>query len=175
MRMNEQHVPSRNSTLCPSTRFSFFRQGVDSCNRGADARHLRKRRPQSTAGPPDRRANLQCSTISRSPQSATQGVLWAAPRECFTANDSVGDYSPKLEPKSMKMFLRFIVATATGTFVCAGLGGQTASAKPAHSKRLLLVTTTLGFRHAAVTVQEELIREMAASTGEFTIGRRHLA
>jgi hypothetical protein len=39
--MNEQHVPSRNSTLCPSTRFSFFRQGVDSCNRGADARHLR--------------------------------------------------------------------------------------------------------------------------------------
>jgi type 1 glutamine amidotransferase/Spy/CpxP family protein refolding chaperone len=69
----------------------------------------------------------------------------------------------------MKMFLRFIVATATGTFVCAGLGGQTASAKPAHSKRLLLVTTTLGFRHAAVTVQEELIREMAASTGEFTI------
>lgn len=71
----------------------------------------------------------------------------------------------KLEAK----FLRFIVAAATSTFVCAGLGAQTVPAKTAQPKRLLLVTTTLGFRHAAVPVQEKLIRELAASTGEFTI------
>lgn len=36
-------------------------------------------------------------------------------------------------------------------------------------KRLLLVTTTLGFRHAAVPLQEQVVRALAKSTGEFTI------
>jgi type 1 glutamine amidotransferase len=43
------------------------------------------------------------------------------------------------------------------------------TAKAAEPKRLLLVTTTLGFRHAAVPLQEQIIRAMAKSTGEFTI------
>lgn len=42
-------------------------------------------------------------------------------------------------------------------------------AKAATTKRLLLVTTTLGFRHAAVPLQEQILRQMAKSTGEFTI------
>jgi uncharacterized protein len=36
-------------------------------------------------------------------------------------------------------------------------------------KRLLLVTTTVGFRHAAVPVQEQMIRDMAKASGAFTI------
>jgi hypothetical protein len=36
-------------------------------------------------------------------------------------------------------------------------------------KRLLLVTTSLGFRHAGVTVQERMIREMARTSGDFTV------
>ncbi len=39
----------------------------------------------------------------------------------------------------------------------------------AQSKRLLLVTTTVGFRHAAVPVQEQMIRDMAKASGDFTI------
>lgn len=41
--------------------------------------------------------------------------------------------------------------------------------KAAGPKRLLLVTTTLGFRHAAVPLQEQIIRAMAKSSGQFTI------
>src|SRR4051812_16928568 len=37
-------------------------------------------------------------------------------------------------------------------------------------KRLLLVTTTSGFVHAAIPIQEQMIRDMAkASNGEFVI------
>ena len=43
------------------------------------------------------------------------------------------------------------------------------SARAAGPKRLLLVTTTLGFRHAAVPLQEQIIRSMAKASGEFTI------
>jgi type 1 glutamine amidotransferase len=43
------------------------------------------------------------------------------------------------------------------------------SVNAAQTKRLLLVTTTVGFRHAAVPVQEQMIREMAKATGEFTV------
>ena len=43
------------------------------------------------------------------------------------------------------------------------------SAHAAEPKRLLLVTTTVGFRHAAVPIQEQMIRDMAKATGEFTI------
>ena len=48
----------------------------------------------------------------------------------------------------------------------AGVAQQTPEARP---KTLLLVTTTLGFRHAAVDLQEKLIRQLADSTHEFRI------
>ncbi len=41
--------------------------------------------------------------------------------------------------------------------------------KAAAQKRLLLVTTTAAFRHAAVPLAEQVFRELAKSTGEFTI------
>jgi type 1 glutamine amidotransferase len=44
-----------------------------------------------------------------------------------------------------------------------------AQRSPAAPKRLLLVTTTVGFRHAAVPLQERLIRDLAKPTGEFTV------
>ena len=44
-----------------------------------------------------------------------------------------------------------------------------AQRSPAAPKRLLLVTTTVGFRHAAVPLQERMIRDLAKSTGEFTV------
>jgi type 1 glutamine amidotransferase len=62
-----------------------------------------------------------------------------------------------------------LVALAVAIFANQALITQAAAPKPVPPKRLLLVTTTLGFRHAAVTLQEKLIREMAASTGEFMV------
>ncbi len=43
------------------------------------------------------------------------------------------------------------------------------STKAAAPKRLLVVTTTLGFRHADVPIYERLLRQWAKQTGEFTI------
>jgi type 1 glutamine amidotransferase len=43
------------------------------------------------------------------------------------------------------------------------------SARAAGPKRLLLVTTTLGFRHADVPLYEQILRQKAKETGEFTI------
>ena len=54
-----------------------------------------------------------------------------------------------------------ILALILAAVACTG--------QAAEPKRLLLVTTTVGFRHAAVPIQEQMIREMAKSTGEFTI------
>ncbi|MEO8071469.1 MAG: ThuA domain-containing protein, partial [Acidobacteriota bacterium] len=45
-------------------------------------------------------------------------------------------------------------------------GSSTQAAAP---KRILLVTTTVGFRHAAVPLTEQVFRELAKSTGDFTI------
>src|SRR5689334_1338185 len=42
-------------------------------------------------------------------------------------------------------------------------------AKAAAPKRLLLVTTTVGFRHAAVPLQEQMFRQLAKSSGDFTV------
>jgi type 1 glutamine amidotransferase len=43
------------------------------------------------------------------------------------------------------------------------------SAKASTPRRLLLVTATIGFRHAAVPIEEQVLRQMAKDTGEFTI------
>lgn len=58
----------------------------------------------------------------------------------------------------MKKYLLLSLALA--------LASSTRAAEP---KRLLLVTVTSGFVHAAIPIQERVIREMAKSTGEFTI------
>ena len=36
-------------------------------------------------------------------------------------------------------------------------------------RRLLLVTTTLGFRHSSIEVGERVVRDLAKRTGEFTV------
>lgn len=53
------------------------------------------------------------------------------------------------------------------TFFSAPAWGQSAAARS--PKRILLVTTTVGFRHASVPLLERVIRQMANDTGEFTI------
>lgn len=67
----------------------------------------------------------------------------------------------------MKKYMRAAAVATLGMFSCAW--GQVPAVGRTTPKRLLLVTTTLGFRHAAVPVQEKLIRDLAASTGEFTV------
>jgi type 1 glutamine amidotransferase len=42
-------------------------------------------------------------------------------------------------------------------------------ARAADPKRLLLVTTTTGYRHSSIEVGEKVIRELAAKSGEFTV------
>jgi type 1 glutamine amidotransferase len=63
-----------------------------------------------------------------------------------------------------------LILTACAVSAVVAVSSLTSfTAKAAAPKRLLLVTTTLGFRHAAVPLQEQVIRQMAKSTGEFTI------
>jgi type 1 glutamine amidotransferase/Spy/CpxP family protein refolding chaperone len=53
-----------------------------------------------------------------------------------------------------------------------GAGARQAGAqapKDSPPKRLLLVTTTLGFRHSSIEVGEQVVRELAKRTGEFTV------
>ncbi len=53
-----------------------------------------------------------------------------------------------------------------------GVGVQRVAAQApqvARPKRLLLVTTTLGFRHSSIEVGERIVRELAKRTGEFTV------
>jgi len=57
----------------------------------------------------------------------------------------------------------------TGLILVSGFAIASFPARAAAPKRLLLVTTTVGFRHAAVPVQEQMFRELAKSSGEFTI------
>jgi len=67
--------------------------------------------------------------------------------------------------KKAKVILTLAAVTAT-----VGISmWKSFPTKAAGPKRLLLVTTTLGFRHAAVPLQEQIIRAMAKSTGQFTI------
>ena len=46
------------------------------------------------------------------------------------------------------------------------LASATHAAEP---KKLLLVTVTSGFVHAAIPIQEQMVREMAKASGDFTI------
>jgi hypothetical protein len=64
--------------------------------------------------------------------------------------------------------VRWPVAALVVTCICAG-PLTSLPAKAAAPKRLLLVTTTVGFRHAAVPLQEQVFRALATSTGEFTV------
>jgi type 1 glutamine amidotransferase/Spy/CpxP family protein refolding chaperone len=56
----------------------------------------------------------------------------------------------------------FLVAAAVPQ-----LRSQAPQARP--PKRLLLVTTTLGFRHSSIETGEKVVRELAKRTGEFTV------
>jgi len=59
----------------------------------------------------------------------------------------------------MKSLLAFL-------FVLGAAGSVLAASAP---KRVLLVTTTTGFRHSSIPLGEKVIRELAARSGEFTI------
>jgi putative heme-binding domain-containing protein len=69
--------------------------------------------------------------------------------------------------------LRLGVAMALLSLVpAAGLLCWTASGAPGAAtapKRLLVVSTTLGFRHSSIEVGEEVLRELARRSGEFTL------
>lgn len=64
---------------------------------------------------------------------------------------------------------RLLMLSLAGFIVMSGYALVAFPARAAAPKRLLLVTTTVGFRHAAVPLQEHVFRELAKSTGEFTI------
>lgn len=68
----------------------------------------------------------------------------------------------------MKKIAVLLSLCAAGAFVVVS-AERPLFARAAAPKRLLLVTTTVGFRHAAVPLQEQVIRELAKTTGEFTV------
>jgi type 1 glutamine amidotransferase len=49
------------------------------------------------------------------------------------------------------------------------VAGASAALEAAEPKRILLVTTTIGFRHSSIEIGEKVLRELAAKTGEFVI------
>ena len=60
------------------------------------------------------------------------------------------------------------IAAASIVFAPVSAVAQQPANKP-HEKTLLVVTTTLGFRHAAVDLQEKLIRQLADSSHQFRV------
>ncbi|MGQ0637335.1 MAG: ThuA domain-containing protein [Planctomycetaceae bacterium] len=61
-------------------------------------------------------------------------------------------------------YLIAVLSLVTGSELICSAGG--AEAPP---KRLLVVSTTLGFRHSSIEVEEEVLRELARRSGEFTL------
>lgn len=49
------------------------------------------------------------------------------------------------------------------------LGGAATSARAAGPKRVLVVTTTTGFRHSSIPTAEKVLGELAAKSGAFTV------
>ena len=64
------------------------------------------------------------------------------------------------------MYMKRVLFVSVLAVVLGATYGVHSQAQP---KRLLLVTTSLGFRHAGVTVQERMIRDMARTSGDFTV------
>src|ERR1700677_4076120 len=65
-----------------------------------------------------------------------------------------------------KLFTLFAIALLAVTFS----GCQTTTPQVSHApKRLLVVTTTTGFRHSSIPTAERIISQLAHSSGEFTV------
>ena len=64
---------------------------------------------------------------------------------------------------------RLVRWSMAGLIFMSGIALASFPARAAAPKRLLLVTTTVGFRHAAVPVQEQMFRQLAKSSGDFTV------
>lgn len=73
------------------------------------------------------------------------------------AAGSVPSMFPTTDMKSMKFLL---------TFLLAALPMMSLQAAP---KKLLVVTTTLGYRHASIPTLERILSQLGASSGEFTV------
>ncbi|HVB40589.1 MAG TPA: ThuA domain-containing protein [Terriglobales bacterium] len=68
-----------------------------------------------------------------------------------------------------KIGIAAAIAAGAVVLTLSPLPAVAQGAPSAHPKRILLVTTTVGFRHASVPLLERVIRQMAQETGEFTI------
>ena len=65
-----------------------------------------------------------------------------------------------------KLFTFFAIALLAVTF--SGCKTKTTEVSPA-PKKLLVVTTTTGFRHSSISTAERIISQLAQSSGEFTV------
>jgi type 1 glutamine amidotransferase/Spy/CpxP family protein refolding chaperone len=65
--------------------------------------------------------------------------------------------------------MRFIVVLIVGLLATGAREAAGQDKEKASPRRLLLVTTTLGFRHGSIEVGERIVRELARRTGEFTV------
>src|SRR5689334_6322582 len=61
-----------------------------------------------------------------------------------------------------------LLAPAAG-LLCRAASRATGTPGAAAPKRLLVVSTTLGFRHSSIEVGEEVLRELARRSGEFEL------
>src|SRR5579859_4840325 len=70
-----------------------------------------------------------------------------------------------------KRMKNIIAAVVLGTLVVGLAGCQSASAQANHSgpKKLLVVTTTTGFRHSSISTAEKILEQLGKDSGEFTV------
>jgi uncharacterized protein len=68
----------------------------------------------------------------------------------------------------MKVSIFTIIAVAVSPLFFSVISGRAADA-PATPKKVLVVTTTLGFRHSSIPTAEKIISQLAAKSGDFTV------
>lgn len=64
---------------------------------------------------------------------------------------------------------KFITAIVLGALLAGLAGCKSAQASRSGPKKLLVVTTTTGFRHSSISTAEEILAQLGRDSGEFTV------
>src|SRR5580658_6024649 len=73
----------------------------------------------------------------------------------------------------MKILAKLLIAVLVAASFTGCQSHTTPQASHAGPKRLLVVTTTTGFRHSSIPTAEKILSQLAQSSGEFTVDFVH--
>src|SRR5262245_9193846 len=74
-----------------------------------------------------------------------------------------------MNKNSMPQICSLTLATLSAICLILSSGCAATSARSASPKRVLVVTTTTGFRHSSIPTAEKILGELAAKSGAFTV------